>query len=392
MSDRIYLDHNATTPVDPAVIAAMEPYLREFFGNPSSIEHEDGHVAARAVSDARAQVADAIGARENEIIFTGSCTEADNLAIFGVARANPNKKHLVTTAIEHPAILEPARALEREGWRVSYMPVDADGRVSVSAIAECVSDETALVSVMAANNEVGSLQPVREIGALCAERGVLFHTDLAQIIAYGDIDVERDNIHLASLSAHKAYGPKGIGALYVRSRRPRVKLTPLLFGGGQERGLRPGTLNTAGIVGMGAAMAIAKRSAKSEAERLSALCASFRQSLLDQVPGALLNGHLAERLANNLSFSIPGLEPLALMRNLREQLSFSASSACATDKIETSPVLLAMFGDTERARGAFRIAPGRFTTEAQMNKACALIIEECARLRRSNPGPKRATA
>ena len=187
MSDRIYLDHNATTPVDHAVIAAMEPYLREFFGNPSSIEHEDGHAAARAVSNARAQVADAIGARENEIIFTGSCTEADNLAIFGVARSNPDKKHLVTTAIEHPAVREPARALEREGWRVSYMPVDEDGRVSVSAIAECLSDETALVSVMAANNEVGSLQPIREIGALCAERGVLFHTDLAQIIAYGDI-------------------------------------------------------------------------------------------------------------------------------------------------------------------------------------------------------------
>ena len=392
MTDRIYLDHNATTPVDPAVVAAMEPYLREFFGNPSSIEHEDGHAAARAVSNARAQVADAIGARENEIIFTGSCTEADNLAMFGVARSNPDKKHLVTTAIEHPAILEPARALEREGWRVSYIPVDENCRVSVSAIAECLSDETALVSVMAANNEVGSLQPIRDIGALCAERGVLFHTDLAQIIAYGDVDVERDNIHLASLSAHKAYGPKGIGALYVRSRRPRVKLTPLLFGGGQERGLRPGTLNTAGIVGMGAAMAIAKQTAKSEAERLSALCATFRFSLLDQVPGAMLNGHLAERLANNLSFSIPGLEPLALMRNLREQLSFSASSACSTDKIETSPVLLAMFGDTERARGAFRIAPGRFTTEAQMQNACALIIDECARLRRSNPEPKRETA
>jgi cysteine desulfurase len=392
VTDRIYLDHNATTPVDPAVVAAMEPYLREFYGNPSSIEHEDGHAAARAVSNARAQVADAIGARENEIIFTGSCTEADNLAMFGVARSNPDKKHLVTTAIEHPAILEPARALEREGWRVSYIPVDENCRVSVSAIAECLSDETVLVSVMAANNEVGSLQPIREIGALCAERGVLFHTDLAQIIAYGDVDVERDNIHLASLSAHKAYGPKGIGALYVRSRRPRVKLTPLLFGGGQERGLRPGTLNTAGIVGMGAAMAIAKQTAKSEAERLSALCATFRLSLLDQVPGALLNGHLAERLANNLSFSIPGLEPLALMRNLREQLSFSASSACSTDKIETSPVLLAMFGETERARGAFRIAPGRFTTEAQMKNACALIIDECARLRRSNPEPNRETA
>ncbi|PBB14188.1 cysteine desulfurase DndA [Mesorhizobium loti] len=390
--DRIYLDHNATTPIDPGVIEAMEPYLREIFGNPSSVVHEDGHAAARAIAMSRALVADAIGARENEIVFTGSCTEADNLAIFGMARANPGKKHLVTTAIEHPAILEPARALEREGWRVTYVPVGEDGRVSVSAIADSLCDDTALVSVMGANNEVGSLQPIQEIGALCAARGVIFHTDLAQIAAYGDIDVERDNIHLASLSAHKAYGPKGIGALYVRARRPRVKLTPILFGGGQERGLRPGTLNTAGIVGMGTAMAIAKRTAKSEAVRLSSLCTTFRDAVLEHVPGALLNGHPTERLPNNLSFSIPGLEPLALMRRLRDQLSFSASSACATDKIETSHVLLAMFGDTERARGAFRIAPGRFTTEAQMSAAASLIIEECTRLRRSEPMPARATA
>lgn len=381
--DRIYLDHNATTPIDPGVIEAMEPYLRDIFGNPSSVEHEDGHAASRAVAMSRALVADAIGARENEIVFTGSCTESDNLAIFGVARANPDKKHLVTTAIEHPAILEPARALEREGWRVSYVPVGEDGRVSVTAIADSICADTSLVSVMAANNEVGSLQPIQEIGALCGARGVIFHTDLAQIAACGDIDVERDNIHLASLSAHKAYGPKGIGALYVRARRPRVKLTPLLFGGGQERGLRPGTLNTAGIVGMGTAMAIAKRTAKSEALRLSSLCATFRDAVLEQVPGSLLNGHRTERLPNNLSFSIPGLEPLALMRCLRDQLSFSASSACATDKIETSHVLLAMFGDTERARGAFRIAPGRFTTAAQMEAAASLIIDECTRLRRS---------
>ena len=390
--DRIYLDHNAATPIDPNVLEAMEPYLREIFGNPSSVEHEDGHAAARAVATARAQVADAIGARENEIIFTGSCTEADNLAIFGVARANPDRKHLVTTAIEHPAILEPARALEREGWRVTYVPVDAEGQISVSRIADSLCDDTALVSVMAANNEVGSLQPIREIGAVCSERGVIFHTDLAQIAAYSDIDVERDNIHLASLSAHKAYGPKGVGALYVRARRPRVKLTPLLLGGGQERGLRPGTLNTAGIVGMGAAMAIAKRTAKDETKRLSGLCAAFRDAVLGQVPGALLNGHPTERLPNNLSFSIPGLEPLALMRRLRDQVSFSASSACATDKVETSHVLLAMFGDTERARGAFRIAPGRFTTEAQMVAAATLIIEECVRLRRCETMPQRVTA
>ncbi|MCW2406057.1 cysteine desulfurase [Sphingobium sp. B1D7B] len=390
--DRIYLDHNATTPVDPAVVQAMEPYLREIFGNPSSVEHEDGHVAARAVATARVQVAEAIGARENEIIFTGSCTEADNLAIFGVARANPEKKHLVTTVIEHPAILEPARALEREGWRITFLPVDADGRVSVEVVAQSLCDDTALVSVMAANNEVGSLQPIGEIGALCAARDIIFHTDLAQVAACGDIDVERDNIHLASLSAHKAYGPKGIGALYVRSRRPRVKLAPMLFGGGQERGLRPGTLNTAGIVGMGAAMAIARKSAKAESARLSDLCSEFRDLLLAHVAGAVLNGHPTERLPNNLSFSIPGLEPLALMRSLRDHLSFSASSACATDKIETSHVLLAMFGDTERARGAFRIAPGRFTTEAQMRAAASLIIDQCALLRRSPPVPMQAIA
>lgn len=380
--DRIYLDHNATTPIDPVVLEAMGPYLREIFGNPSSVEHEDGHAAALAVSTARAQVAEAIGARENEIVFTGSCTEADNLAIFGIARANPDKKHLVTTAIEHPAILEPARALEREGWRVTYLPVNEDGRVSVTAVAESLCDDTVLVSVMAANNEVGSLQPIQEIGALCAERGVVFHTDLAQIAAYGAIDVERDNIHLASLSAHKAYGPKGVGVLYVRSRRPKVKLAPLLFGGGQERGLRPGTLNTAGIVGMGAAMAVANRTAKSESARLTGLCCAFRDALLERIPDAVLNGHPTERLPNNLSFSIPGLEPLALMRNLRGQLSFSASSACATNKIATSHVLLAMFGNTERAREAFRIAPGRFTTAAQMDAALGLIVDECARLRR----------
>jgi cysteine desulfurase len=389
--DRIYLDHNATTPVDPLVAQAMEPYLREVFGNPSSVEHEDGHAAARAVATARAQVADAIGARENEIIFTGSCTEANNLAIFGLARATPEKKHLVTTVIEHPAVLEPMRALEREGWRITFLPVDVNGRVSAEAVAGSICDDTALVSVMAANNEVGSLQPIGEIGALCAARDVIFHTDLAQVAAYNDIDVERDNIHLASLSAHKAYGPKGIGALYVRSRRPRVKLVPLLFGGGQERGLRPGTLNSAGIVGMGVALAVAKKSAKTEAARLSAICNEFRDLLLAQVPGAVLNGHPVERLPNNLSFSIPGLEPLALMRSLRDQLSFSASSACTTDKVDTSHVLLAMFGDTERARGAFRIAPGRFTTELQMRDAAALIIYECARLRRTSPVSTQAT-
>ena len=385
MAGPIYLDHNATTPVDPSVLSVMEPYFREIFGNPSSVEHEHGHLAAKAVTRAREQVATAIGARDNEIIFTGSCTEADNLAILGVARARPDKKHLITTVIEHPAILESARALEREGWRVTYLTVDDQGRITPDQVDANLTADTALVSVMAANNEVGALQPIREIGALCAARGILFHSDLAQLAAYGDVDVERDNIHLASLSAHKAYGPKGIGALYVRSRRPRVRMLPLQYGGGQERGLRPGTLNTAAIVGMGEAMAIARRSAKADGERLRAMCHAFREAFLANVPGAVLNGHPAERLANNLSFSIDGVEPLALMRRLRDRLSFSASSACATDKIETSHVLLAMFGDTARARGAFRIAPGRFTTDDDMRIALNALVEEALRLKNAVP-------
>lgn len=369
----IYLDHNATTPIDPAVFAAMEPFLKELFGNPSSVEHGHGHAAAVAVDRARELVAQTIGARPQEIIFTGSCTEADNLAIFGVARAHPEKRHIITSKIEHPAVLEPVRALEREGWRATYLDVDETGRVAVGDVASAITDDTALVSVMAANNEVGTLQPINEIGSLCESRGILFHSDLAQIIATGDVDVQRDHVHLASLSAHKAYGPKGVGALYVRSRSPRAKVIPLIFGGGHERGLRSGTLNSAGIVGMGEAFRLARTQAKSDAKRLRRMCDAFLKSLKDAVPGVALNGHPALRLASNLSLSIEGVEPLALMRLLREEMSFSASSACATDKVSTSPVLMAMFGDTPRARTAFRISPGRFTTEAEMDRASALI-------------------
>lgn len=376
MTTPIYLDHNATTPIDPAVVAAMEPYLREIFGNPASVEHAHGHAAGLAVERARAQVAEALGAQPKEIVFTGSCTEANNLAILGVARAYADKKHIITSAIEHPAILEPARALEQDGWRVTYTPVDEAGRVSVEAIADAITEETALVSVMAANNEVGTLQPIRAIGELCEARGVLFHTDLAQMIAYGAVDIERDHIHLASLSAHKAYGPKGIGALYVRARKPKARVAPIFFGGGQERGLRPGTLNTAAIVGMGEALSLARREAAADGHRLRTMCDGFRDQLLASLPTAKLNGHPVERLANNLSFSIDGVEPLALIRNLRADLSFSASSACATDKIETSHVLKAMFGDTTRARSAFRIAPGRHTAQADMDRALELILAE----------------
>ncbi|MGJ5065238.1 cysteine desulfurase family protein [Bradyrhizobium oligotrophicum] len=376
----IYLDHNATTPVDPSVFAGMEPFLKSMFGNPSSVEHTHGHAASLAVEHAREQVAQTIGAKPQEIVFTGSCTEANNLAVLGVARANPEKRHLVTTTIEHPAVLEPARALEREGWSITYVGVDENGRVSPDAIAEAITEKTALVSVMAANNEVGTLQPIAAIGALCAARGVLFHSDLAQAIAHVDVNVDRDNIHLASLSAHKAYGPKGMGALYIRSRRPRARLVPLWFGGGQEKGLRPGTLNVPGIVGMGEAFRLARARRAPDTSKLGMMCSNFRDRLLSSIPGARLNGHPVDRLPNNLSFSIEGVEPLALIRSLRGVVSFSASSACSTDKIETSHVLLAMFGNTPRARAAFRIAPGRFTAPEEMEAALQAIVTEAARL------------
>jgi cysteine desulfurase len=380
MGERIYLDHNATTPVDPAVITAMEPYFRDIFGNPSSVEHLDGHLAAAAVERAREQVATAIGARAAEIVFTGSCSEANNIALLGAARATPERRHLVTSKIEHPSVLEPIRALERDGWRVTYLSVGEDGLVEPDAVRRAIGPDTLLVSVMGANNEVGVVQPIAEIGKVCADRGVMFHSDLAQVLAYETIDVGREGLHLASLSAHKAYGPKGIGALYVRSRRPRARLEPIFFGGGQERGLRPGTLNTAAIVGFGAAVELAQSSAATEAPRLRGLCEALCAEVLAQVPGAMLNGHPSRRLANTLSFSIAGIEPLALIHRLREDISFSASSACSTEKIETSHVLKAMFGDTPRARAAFRVAPGRFTIDADMALCGRLLVTEANRL------------
>lgn len=387
MSERVYLDHNATTPIDPAVLAAMEPFLRTFYGNPSSVEHEDGHLAASAVELAREQTAESIGARPNEIVFTGSCTEADNIAILGFARANPDKRHLITTCVEHPAVLEPARALESEGWRVTYLPVDEFGMVDPTELEAAITDETALVSVMAANNEVGTLQPLERIGAICSEKGVLLHSDLAQTSAYRPLDVEKLGIHMASLSSHKAYGPKGVGALYVRSRKPRVKVKPLILGGGQERSIRPGTLNTAGIVGMGEALARGRTNAARDSARLLGMCRGFIVRFLKEVPTAKLNGHPEMRLPNNMSFSVEGIEPLALMRRLRDRVSISASSACATDKITTSHVLKAMFGETPRARAAFRVAPGRFTSANQLECALEHMIAEIKNLQGYRSGP-----
>lgn len=380
--DPIYLDHNATTPTDPRVLAAMMPYFTEIFGNPSSIEHVHGNRAQAAVARARAQVATHIGARENEIVFTGSCTEASNIAIFGAARARPERRHLITTAIEHPAVLEPFRQLEREGYELTILPVDETARVDPLTLEEAIRDDTGLVSVMAGNNEVGTTQDLAALGEIAERAGALFHTDLAQLLAHREVDVAAEHIHLASISAHKTYGPKGVGALYARSRSPRAKIEQTVWGGGQERGLRSGTLAVPLIVGLGEALEIAGREALGEGERLKAMGASFVDRVAGAVEGVFYNGHAQHRIPGNVSLSITGVEPLALMHRLNGVASFSASSACATDKVQTSHVLLAMFGDTPRARQAFRVSPGRFTKDEEIAEFADALIDAVADLRR----------
>lgn len=378
----VYLDHNATTPVDPRVIDAMLPYFEQAFGNPSSVEHHHGHEAQSAVEEARRTVASVLGARDNEIIFTASCTEANNLAILGAARGQPEKRHIITSAVEHPSVLEPCRHLARQGYDVTILPVDEFGRVSPDDVAAATRNDTLIVSIMGANNEVGTLQPIKEIGAVCEEQGVLFHTDLAQVTAHQPVNVSEDHIHLASVSGHKVYGPKGVGALYIRSRSPRARIAPLQFGGGQEKALRPGTLNVPLIVGLARAMQIAREQSSSDNVRLNEMAARFRNYVVETVEGAQFNGHPTERIANNISLSIAGVEPLALMRRLCGTASFSASSACSTNKVETSHVLLAMFGDTPRARQAFRVSPGRATTIDQLVSFADALALAAADLRR----------
>ena len=381
-ADPIYLDHNATTPTDRRVLAAMLPYFTEVFGNPSSVEHVHGNRAQAAVAKARAQVASHIGARENEIVFTGSCTEASNIAILGAARARPDRKHLITTAIEHPAVAEPFQQLAREGYEVTVLPVDEMARVDPGALAAAMRDDTGLVSVMAANNEVGTTQDIGTLGEIAERHGALFHTDLAQLLAHRKVDVVAEHIHLASISGHKAYGPKGVGALYARSRAPRARIEQTVWGGGQERGLRSGTLAVPLIVGMGEALAIAGREGRREGDRLKAMGAGFVDRVTRALDGVRYNGHAEHRIPGNVSLSIAGVEPLALMHRLNHVASFSASSACSTDKVQTSHVLLAMFGDTPRARQAFRVSPGRLTTETQLIGFADALVDAVLELRR----------
>ncbi len=383
---RIYLDCHATTPVDPRVLEAMLPYFTEKFGNPASRIHAFGREAHEAVERARAEVAALLGADPSEIVFTSGATESDNLAIKGVLEACRDKgDHIVTVATEHPAVLETCRALERAGRaRVTYLPVRRDGLLDLDRLREAITDRTVLVSVMYAHNEIGVLQPVEEIGRICRERGVFFHSDLAQAAGKVPVDVEAMRIDLASLSAHKMYGPKGVGALYVRRRRPRVKLVPLLDGGGHEDGRRSGTVPVPLVVGFGRACALAAREMPEEAPRVLALRERLRRLIFENLDHVYVNGSLERRLPGNLNVSFAYVDGESLVLSLGE-VAVSTGSACASAKLEPPYVLAALGVDEPLARSSIRFGLGRFTTAAEVDRTWELLREAVARLRALSP-------
>ncbi len=379
MKDRIYLDYAATSPVLPEVLAEMLPYFNGKFGNPSGV-YGTAREARQAVEQARRQVAEAIGAEPGEIYFTSGGSESDNMAIQGIARAASGRgRHIITSRIEHHAVLNPCRQLEREGWQVTYLPVDRFGRVSPEDVEKAVTPDTALISIMSANNEIGTLEPVGEIGRIAGAHGIPFHTDAVQAVGCTDVDVRRDNIDLLSLSAHKIYGPKGTGALYIR-RGTRIE--SLIRGGAQERGLRAGTENTAGIVGLGAAIRIAKADMAVRTEAIRHLRDRMIRTTLETIPGSCLNGPAEERLCNNCHFSFDGVESETLL--LRMDLAgvaASGGSACTSGSTEPSHVLEAIRPGSEKTGGSIRLTLGRETTEADVDEAVRIMREIVTDLR-----------
>jgi len=376
----LYLDHHATTPVDPRVLEVMLPYFTEKFGNASSINHAYGWEAADAVAKARDQVATLLNVPAKGIVFTSGATEANNLAIKGVMRLAPPGSHLITTAAEHNAVLDPVRRLQRAGTPVTILPVNRDGRVEVEAIESALRPETVLVSVMSANNEVGTLSPIAEIGRLCRSRRVLFHCDAAQSVGRLPLDLATLPIDLLSLSGHKLYGPKGVGVLYVRPGPPRVKLEPLFDGGGHEHRLRSGTLAVPLIVGLGAACDLCRREMPQEAERLRTLRERLWNGLSTRLDGLTRNGHPEERLPGNLHVSVDGVDGEALMIRLK-QIAVSSGSACTTAEPEPSHVLRAMGISDLLSRASLRFGIGRFNTEEEIDYAIDYVAETVEQLR-----------
>jgi cysteine desulfurase len=383
----IYLDNQSTTPIDPRVLEAMLPYFTEHFGNPHSESHVYGRNAAAAIEAARAELAGLINADPRELVFTSGATESNNLALKGAAhfaREHPAagtqpRDHIVVLATEHKCVLESAAALEREGFAVEYLPVEPNGLVSVDRLTASLSDRTLLVSVMAAHNEIGVIQPLAELGALCRAQGVLFHTDAAQAAGKIALDVAAMNIDLMSISGHKMYGPKGVGALYVR-RRPRVRLVPLIDGGGQERGLRSGTLPTPLCVGIGRAASLAAAEMDGEAPRVRALRDRLQANLMRRVGGLVINGDTEHRLPGNLNLSFAGISAPELIEAC-PSVAMSTGSACTSATIEPSYVLRALGLSDELANASIRLGLGRFTTAAEIDFAVDALAAAATRLR-----------
>ncbi len=380
MDNPIYLDNNSTTPVAPVVLEAMLPYFTKHFGNPSNATHAHGERASGAVEGAREQVSSLIGARPREIVFTSGATESNNLAILGAARRYRSRgNHVVTTSVEHKSVLGPIRELEREGFLVTVLGVDSTGRLSPQGVADAITERTLLVSVMTANNEIGTLQPIDEIGRICCERGILFHTDAAQALGKIHIDVEMLGVDLLSISAHKMYGPKGVGALYVRSNGTGISIESLVYGGGQENGLRSGTLPVPNIVGLGVACQLAYDHLTTEPLRLRELRACLRDSLCAGLPDLQIHGHPSEHLPGLLSVGFPGIDGDALIHSLRE-IAVSQGASCSSGSFEPSHVLLAIGLSDDLARATIRFGIGRFTTAEEVDYAAAYTVRIVRRL------------
>lgn len=380
----IYLDYQSTTPCDPRVVEAMLPYFTQHFGNPHSRNHDFGWQAEEATEQARQQVANIIGASPKEIVFTSGATEANNLALKGTLDFYGDKKnHIITCTTEHKCVLDTCRNLEQKGYKVTYLPVQKNGLIDLQALEAAITDATLLVSIMAAHNEIGVVQPLKEIGALCRKRGVFFHTDAAQAVGKIPMNVDEMNIDLMSISGHKLYGPKGVGALYVR-RKPRVRVLAQMNGGGQERGMRSGTLSPALCVGLGKACELAAQEMDQENQRLKDLRDQFYEKITTNLPEVYLNGDLNQRLAGNLNISFAYVEGEGLMMGIKE-LAVSSGSACTSASLEPSYVLKALGVGEDLAHTSLRIGFGRFTTKEEVDFAADKIISAVTKLRDMSP-------
>jgi len=381
----IYLDYQATTPLDPRVFEAMTPYFMEKFGNPHSRSHAYGWEAEEATEIAREQVADLIGATSKEIIFTSGATESNNLALKGIMHFYGGKKnHIITLVTEHKCVLDSARHLEQEGFKVTYLPVQQNGLVDLELLKNAITEQTALVSIMAVNNEIGVIQPLKEIGEICRARGAFFHTDAAQAFGKIPLNVDEMKIDLMSISGHKIYGPKGIGALYVRRKNPRVRLDAIIDGGGQERGMRSGTLPTPLVVGIGEAAKIAKAEMAAENERLHSLAEKFKKEVMHGIPDVFLNGDEEQRIPGNLNLSFAYIEGESMVMAIKD-LAVSSGSACTSASLEPSYVLRALGVDEELAHTSIRFGFGRFTSEEEVDFAIETVKKHVQRLRDLSP-------